>query len=201
MTATSTSRSKPIYDDWPMLGSPDEIVDSLIDLYERNGEHRYDEAVTQAEHARQCGAHAMVAGASDEIIVAAFLHDLGHLLAGSALDTDDLGRRRHEELGAVVLGRWFPVAVTAPIELHVAAKRYLCAADAEYRGLLSDASQRSLETQGGPMSAAEMAEFRHRPYSQAAVELRSWDERSKDPGAPAPALDVFHTLMLDVLHR
>src|SRR5205823_4068872 len=48
---------------------------------------------------------------------------------------------RHEEEGAAWLETYFGPAVTAPIRLHVTAKRYLCAVDPAYREGLSSASQ------------------------------------------------------------
>jgi 2,3-bisphosphoglycerate-independent phosphoglycerate mutase len=65
---------------------------------------------------------------------------------------------RHETLGANWLKHRFGPSVVAPVLLHVAAKRYLCATDPAYHQDLSGPSQLSLELQGGPMSAGEVAE-------------------------------------------
>ncbi len=165
---------------------------------------RYSESVTQTEHALQCAALASSAGADDALVAAALLHDIGHLLtvadagAGHRPDHD----RRHEAAGALHLARWFPDAVTRPVALHVAAKRYLCAVDAGYAAGLSPASAHSLALQGGPMTAAQCAAFAADPAAEAAVALRRWDDRAKDPHATVEPLEVYLPLLDSlVLHR
>lgn len=183
---------------WRDLGSSDEIADALVDLYEREGGSRYDEAVTQTEHALQCGAIAMANRAPDPLIVAALLHDIGHLLLGrTALSrsTD----RRHEDIGGRFLTNWFAEDVTEPIRMHVPAKRFLCATEPGYHAGLSPASVHSLELQGGPMSAGEVRAFREATRSSDAVSLRRWDDEAKVPGAPTPSLSVFRGVIVDVL--
>ena len=157
----------------------------VLDLYEQWGSHRYDEIVTQQDHAIQTAALARQANANDFLIAAALLHDVGHLLElrgggdanGSA--SVDLG---HDATGARWLGKLFPHEVTAPIAGHVAAKRYRCAVDAEYHAHLSAGSQRSLQVQGGPMSPNEVAAFERQPSHIHAVLLRGWDDDGKIEG-------------------
>jgi predicted HD phosphohydrolase len=98
---------------------------------------------------------------------------------------------RHEELGARFLAAAFGPAVTEPIRLHVPAKRYLCAARPGYRAALSPASARSLELQGGPMTAAEVAAFDAHPHARAAVAVRECDDRAKVAGLATPPFDHF----------
>ena len=121
--------------------------------------------VSQSEHALQTARLAEVAGASEPLIVAALLHDIGHLL-------DDQDERaliregrdgRHETRGAALLRRFFRPEVTRPVALHVAAKQYLGAVDADYAEGLSPASMRSLELQGGPLDACQALAFERRP--------------------------------------
>ena len=187
---------------WMELAEPSQVAAALVGLYERKGNDRYDEVVTQAQHARQCGALAMAAGASEATIVAAFLHDVGHLLGGrtpgSARPEADL---HHEDTGSRFLANWFGDDVTEPIRLHVAAKRYLCAVVPSYFDGLSPASVNSLRLQGGPMTRDEVAEFDSSPMAATAAELRRWDDLAKDPGAYSPDLDVFRGLIEDVLCR
>ena len=177
--------------------SPDEIAGTLIEVYERRGAGRYDEAVTQNEHACQCGAHAMAAGAADATVVAAFLHDIGHLLPNDA--QRDSGDRRHEDVGSQYLTQWFDDDVTEPIRLHVPAKRYLCTVDNTYTSGLSAGSQRSLQLQGAAMPVADTGEFIDQPYAPVAVDLRRWDDLAKDTSAASPDLDVFRRLIVQVL--
>ena len=85
--------------------------------------------------------------------------------------------------------------MTEPVRLHVPAKRYLCAADADYFGLLSAESVRTLSLQGGPMTAAEVAAFEALPYSRDAVSVRRWDDQAKDPAVTAPRFAHFAQLL------
>jgi len=182
---------------WRELGSPQDVAAALIGLYEQRGGDRYDEVISQTEHALQCGSLAMAAGADASTITAAFLHDVGHLLAHGHDRERDL---RHEVIGARFLASWFTPAVTEPIRLHVAAKRYLCAASPGYHGDLSPASAASLVLQGGPMSEAEVAEFEREPFAGIAVDLRRWDDLAKVKDASTPALDEFRELMIDLIN-
>lgn len=160
----------------------DEFVAGIRCLYERWGRHTYDEQISQLEHAVQCARLAREEGAGAALVVACLLHDVGHLLElerrGGVVDQslDD----SHESTGAAFLARAFGPAVTAPIALHVEAKRYLCAVEDGYAAGLSEGSTRSLVVQGGPMGSEEVERFRRHPASGDAIALRRWDERAKD---------------------
>ncbi|MDQ6698124.1 MAG: HD domain-containing protein [Actinomycetota bacterium] len=172
-------------------------VADLVALYDRWGSHRYDEDLSQGDHALQTAALAADVDGSEPLVVAALLHDVGHLLdldehGGGGPPTTDLG---HEARGARYLARLFPPSVTGPIALHVSAKRYLCALDPRYRAELSAGSVRSLELQGGPMSDAELAQFRGQPSFDAAVRLRRWDDQGKVDGLDVPPLASYHHLL------
>jgi gamma-butyrobetaine dioxygenase len=170
-----------------------DIVDEIIDLFEKRGAAAYlGEPVSQAEHALQAAHLAVQEGAPDTLVAAALLHDVGHLL-GSEGDPAQRGIDAvHEEKGCAWLEPHFGREVTEPIRLHVLAKRYLCAVDAAYRRLLSPASIRSLELQGGALTAGEAEAFERNPYSAAAIRLRRWDDRAKVPNLDVP--DLRHYL-------
>jgi gamma-butyrobetaine dioxygenase len=154
-------------------------VDEVLALYERWGGERYDEEVTQLEHARQTAALARADGAPAPLVAAALLHDVGHLFelaAGrEAPDVD----RRHEDAGAEWLADLLPSEVTQPIALHVTAKRYLCAVEPAYAAALSAGSTASLVRQGGPLDVDGATAFAARPGAGDAVALRRWDDRGK----------------------
>jgi gamma-butyrobetaine dioxygenase len=145
------------------------------------------EAVDQRRHALQCAAHAVTAGSDDELVLAAALHDIGR--AGPV--REEHPGLPHEEAGAAFARAHIGERVAWLISQHVPAKRYLVATDEAYFGQLSPASVRSLERQGGPMSADEARRFAAHPDAQAAVALRRWDEAAKDPDGtdlPLPEL-------------
>ncbi|MFC5428769.1 phosphonate degradation HD-domain oxygenase [Paraburkholderia denitrificans] len=160
------------------------------------------EPVTQLEHALQSGALAEEAGASEELVAAAFLHDLGHLLSRQGetptkRGIDDL----HQYYVLSFLRPVLPDAVLEPIKLHVDAKRHLCATDDTYFGLLSADSVRSLELQGGIFNAEQSREFAQRPYADDAIRLRRWDDLAKVAGKPTPGLNHFLRIVERVMQR
>jgi predicted HD phosphohydrolase len=141
------------------------------------------EAVDQRRHALQCAGQAVAAGADDELVIAAAMHDIGR----AKPVREEFHGLPHEEAGAAFARDRVSEGVAWLIAQHVPAKRYLVAVDKEYFGQLSPASVRSLERQGGPMSPAEVGEFGSHPRAEAAVALRRWDEAAKDaadPGLP-----------------
>jgi [1-hydroxy-2-(trimethylamino)ethyl]phosphonate dioxygenase len=166
---------------WRELDTPADVAERLVAVYEVLGDGHYDEAVSQRQHAAQTAALARSAGASEALVVAALLHDLGHLLGGEPESGPRERDMRHEVVASRFLGRWFGPEVTQPIRHHVAAKRYLCATEPGYHATLSPASVRSLELQGGVMSDAEVDEFERLPGAADAAMLRRWDDLAKDP--------------------
>jgi phosphonate degradation associated HDIG domain protein len=173
-------------------------VDEVLSLFERHGTERYDEEIFQLAHAEQTAALARAGGATDAVVAASLLHDVGHQL--ELAERDDGGRdrtvdKRHEARGSAWLAGLFPPAVTAPIALHVRAKRYLCAIDPTYVDALSAGSVASLERQGGPMDAAEVAAFEANAGWEDAVALRRWDDQAKVPDLQVPSAVSYRDLL------
>jgi gamma-butyrobetaine dioxygenase len=176
-------------------------VQVIADLLASQGARDYlGEPVTQASHMLQAAALARAAGAPPPLVAAALLHDVGHFT--SAISGHDLMRgtdNRHSDAGADWLAQWFGEEVTEPVRLHVAAKRYLCAVEPGYLAALSPASAYTLGLQGGPMDAAERAEFEAHPQAGAALRLRRWDDEAKDPAASPPAFGYYKPLLRRLL--
>lgn len=169
-----------------------DLVDSIW-RQDRIDRH-YGESVSQGEHMLQAAARARAADAPDALVVAALLHDVGHVVGPPGL-TGDERDRDHAEIGVDVLRAVVPAAVTEPIRLHVAAKRYLVAVDADYARRLSPASVHTLALQGGPMSVAEQAAFEADPSHVDALRLRAWDEAAKVVGAAVAPLTAYRPLI------
>jgi len=170
-----------------------DLRQELLAVYAGRATRRYGlSAVSQLQHALQAAALAEADSAAPATVLASLLHDVGHLI--QRLGEDPAGRGIddvHEELGAEWLAGRFGSGVSEPVRLHVAAKRYLCATESDYFGKLSPDSVRSLDLQGGPMSADEVEAFRGLPHWQEAVRLRRYDEAAKDPKAATPDFDHF----------
>jgi phosphonate degradation associated HDIG domain protein len=173
------------------------IVDDLLAIYERRGAEAYfGECVSVTEHALQSAYFAQRAKAPSELIVAALLHDIGHLIDPAPDEIDDwIGDAHHEDSGAHWLAARFGSAVSEPVRLHVAAKRYLCATDASYAKLLSPASVKTLQLQGGVMSAAEVAAFEAETHFRDAVKVRRWDDAAKVAGLSTPDFRHYSPLL------
>ena len=183
--------------------APDEVtparsVDEVLELYVRWGSDPYDEELSQLDHALQTAALAAAEGSSDELVAAALLHDVGHLLELGArggrgeLPATDCD---HESVGARYLTGLFGPGVTGPIALHVRAKRYRCAVEPAYLDGLSSGSRRSLELQGGVADTAEVESFEANPGHADAVRLRGWDDGGKLPAHTVPGLEHYRELL------
>ena len=181
----------------------DTIVEFLGGIFERCGDEEYlGEPVTMGQHMLQGATLAENAGLSEEIIVAALLHDIGHFTSEFGTFTmDDTADRHHEDAGAEVLAGFFPTIVTDCVRYHVAAKRYLCATKPEYFNRLSEASIHSLNLQGGPMSADEVAEFEQNPNLSDIIKVRYLDEAGKDPDMETPDYWHFAPMVKRVVER
>jgi phosphonate degradation associated HDIG domain protein len=178
-------------------------VAQVFRLFAARGADAYlGEAVSQAEHALQAAWAAEQAGAAGALVSAALLHDVGHLLHDLPEDCARHGLNdRHESLGARWLALHFGPEVAEPVRLHVAAKRFLCATEPDYRAGLSEASLLSLRLQGGPFSAQEAECFCRAPFAAAAVALRRWDDAAKVERLPTPPLEHFRPHLEAALAR
>lgn len=174
--------------------SPRDTVRNLFALYEAHGDDDYlGESVSQLEHMWQAAALAEAEGHDDEVVLAAFFHDLGHLcapaLGASVASMNGFGAVDHEQLGADYLrAGGFSERVARLVESHVLAKRYLTFKYPEYRRQLSAASQATLAFQGGMMTATEAAAFERHPDADIIIRLRQWDDLAKQPGLPVGSL-------------
>lgn len=183
--------------------APDTIVAFLADIFVRRGAEEYlGESVTMAEHMLQGAWFAEQEDAGDELIAAALLHDVGHFTSEfGAYSPSDTADKHHDAAGAAVLAPFFPPVITECVRLHVAAKRYLCATDPAYHGRLSNASAHTLQLQGGPMDAAEVAAFERNRFFREAIRVRLWDEAGKVPGLRTRTIQDYLPLLQRVVDR
>lgn len=159
----------------------------IFKIYQDHGHLAYGEGMSQLSHAVQAGLLAKDQGYDEEIILAAFLHDIGHLCTlsttGKATEQmGNLGVQNHDRIGEDFLRQWgCSDRLVAPVRNHVDAKRYLCHAEPGYYERLSEASKGTLEYQGGPMNAEEAQAFASDPYFSISLEVRRLDEAAKTP--------------------
>jgi phosphonate degradation associated HDIG domain protein len=174
-------------------------VDEVFELMQRSGAEGYfGEAVSKLAHSEQCAWHARQAGADEELILAALLHDVGHLLEDEhAVRDERVGVINHDEIGKQwLLARGFSERLATLVGGHVDAKRYLTATNPEYMARLSPASTETLALQGGPMDPAAAAAFAQSAELRDMLRLRTWDEMAKDPAWDGPRLESYREMMV-----
>jgi [1-hydroxy-2-(trimethylamino)ethyl]phosphonate dioxygenase len=179
------------------------IVNEIFEAFKKRGDTAYfGEPVSVLEHSIQTAVAAEQAGAAPSLVVAALLHDIGHLIHDQPEDVAERGiNTQHEELACLWLSQCFGPEVTEPIRLHVAAKRYLCGAEPDYIRGLSPASIQSLGLQGGPLIDEEAEEFVRSPYFQRAILIRRWDDMAKVPGLATPDLQHYRALLESIARK
>ncbi len=170
------------------------VVDEFRTLMEARGLEPYGENISIAEHSLLSALAAEESGASEPLIVACLMHDVGHWLDEP---DDEYGIHSHGELGGDWVAKRFGPEISEPVRLHVEAKRYLCFVDTTYYDRLSPASVYTLGKQGGPMSESEAAMFTSLPHSSDACKLRRLeDEFGKRSGVEVPTLERYAELLL-----
>lgn len=161
------------------------VARTIEQLLKQAGNADYiGESISQLEHGLQAALAAESTGHTNDVIVAALLHDVGHFCPGSeqAEQMNGFGVLNHEHLGAEWLrSLGFPDRVCRLVASHVAAKRYLCYKHPAYYQKLSPASKETLLHQGGPMQATEATVFEADPLFSLYLKLRAWDEAAKLP--------------------
>lgn len=182
-----------------------QIADEIISLYEKyGGNEYYGEAVTQLQHACQSAELAQQGGCDVEMILAAFLHDIGHICAAGHNVTvmDNYGVMNHEKIGAAFLrNRRFADRLIQLVQAHVSAKRYLTFKDHNYYNHLSEASKQTLIYQGGKMSHDEAIVFETDPLFAEMIQMRRIDEEAKDASKQPGELSKYHQMIVQHLQQ
>ena len=173
------------------------VLAEILALYgSRGGRAYFGERVTMTEHGLQAAHFAQAEAAPQSLVMAALLHDVGHLIESVPDSIEEWhADAGHEVTGSRWLSQRFPAEVSEPVRLHVPAKRYLCATDARYFAMLSPASLHTLHLQGGPMSAEEVVRFEAERYFREALRVRHWDDQGKVAGLKTPPLEAYATLI------
>jgi 2-amino-1-hydroxyethylphosphonate dioxygenase (glycine-forming) len=178
-------------------------ANEIISLYEFYGGSEYSgEKVSQLEHMIQAAQLAEENECDDEVILAAFLHDIGHIVeeANGENEMDSFGLKDHETIGAKYLSeKGFSQKIIKLVASHVAAKRYLTLKDPDYYNQLSEASKKTLEFQGGLMSVEEAVSFEKDPLFNEIILMRRWDEQAKVQNKPLPDMHRYKSMIIDHL--
>ena len=188
-----------------MKDKVDQIIDEVFDLYELHGGEDYiGEPVSQLEHMSQSAQLAIEQGYDDEVVLAAFFHDIGHIcvMQNASNSMDGYGVKRHEKVGADYLrSKGFPERIAKLVENHVQAKRFLTYKYSEYYNSLSDASKKTLEFQGGRMKKEEADAFEADSLFDTSIQMRKWDELAKETEVPIIDMNDLKDRARNVLTR
>jgi putative nucleotidyltransferase with HDIG domain len=173
------------------LKTAEERVEEIFTLYDLHGDENYGEGVTQIMHMMQAANLAEKEGYDDEMVLAAFYHDIGHFLEEGE-DMGIYGKRDHDRLGSeYLIEKGFSPTLAKLVASHVPTKRYLTYADKDYYNNLSDASKNTLKHQGGPMTESEAAEYAADPMIDSFIRIRYWDDQAKETDIPVDPADVL----------
>ena len=171
-------------------------INEIRNLFDQRGHLAYGEGVTELQHALQTASLAARDDAPNNLIVAALLHDVGHLLHGLSENVAEQGIDGHHEcIGEKWLEKYFSPEISQPVRLHVAAKRYQCTLNSNYLAQLSPASLKSFILQGDKMNEDEVSAFERNPFFKNALQLRTWDDKAKDPEMETPLLEHYLPLV------
>ena len=164
-------------------------------LFLSGGSEEYlGEDVKLVEHMLQCADLARQQSAPPELVVAALLHDIGHLLVEDAAAAHEASvDAHHDDIGARWVAKLFPPSVSDPVKLHVEAKRYLVSTDPAYASRLSEASRKTLAMQGGALNQEEIDTFLALPGARDSILLRLWDDAAKIRGKQTPPLESYRS--------
>jgi len=179
-------------------------VDDLINMYNELGNSNYiGEKITQIEHAVQCALLAQNEKLPKEVVVAALLHDIGHII-GQKYNFETMGEfgvKNHDTIGGKVLRKiGMCEQVCDLVENHVKVKRYLVYTDEDYYNSLSDASKQTLIFQGGKLSKEEVEEYEKNPNLELYIKLRKFDEKAKVENMTLPKMIDYRDLILECFY-
>ena len=182
-----------------------EITDQIFKYYEDYGNKNYiGEPVTQIEHMIQAAMFAAADKKSNEIILAALFHDIGHLIEfdkeTKTEQMGDLGVKNHEKIGADFLRKLnVPSPIPELVEGHVLAKRYLTYKYPDYQDKLSDASKCTLKHQGGPMTKTEAENFEKDSLFDVYLKMRAYDDKAKFTDIEIKPLTYYKIMFISLM--
>lgn len=183
----------------------EDTINEVFGLFEKFGKADYiGEPVSQIEHMSQAAQLAITEGSDDEVILAAFFHDIGHLCVAidNTTSMNGYGVKRHEQIGGDYLReKGFPEKIARLVENHVQAKRYLTFKHPAYYDNLSHASKKTLVLQGGVMTDDEAIHFENDPLFNQSISLRRWDEQAKETNVPIIDLAMLKEKAIAVLKK
>lgn len=170
----------------------DQIIDDVFSLYELYGDTAYHgEPVSRREHMSQAAQLAMRDGWDNEVILAAFFHDIGHLCMLQDGD-DPIEDHGCEQIGADYLReKGFPEKIAKLVEDHANAKRYLLYRYPQYYPDHNHQNHTMPWFSDDRMNEMEAFLFENDPLFEISIALCQWDELAKETNIPVMTIDVL----------
>ena len=176
-----------------------QIVEKIISNFTNNKSLYIGDKVTMSQHMIQTAMLAEKAKCDDDLICSSLLHDYGHFILENPDELVKLNvDGQHESIGYEYLKSFFKKEIVEPIKYHVLAKRYL-AKDKKYLNLLSEASKKSLELQGGVLNQEECNKFETQEYFKPSILLRKFDEAAKRTDLKMKSIHDYQKLLTSKL--
>lgn len=179
-----------------------EHLADMLELFAHTAEEKYGEDITHIEHAIQTTEYLLnQPDAKQELCVAGFWHDIGHSFHRDPAVhcmTDKstgeiLGVHNHDLVGKLAMSPILSKDAAELIGTHTIAKRYSGESDH-----LSNASAKTLEQEGGPLTQDQREQFEsHRLFSQA-MKLREGDDNGKKPDWDGGSLGSHGSLLMAI---
>lgn len=173
-------------------------IREVFALYEVYGNERYlDNTITFLQHSSQTAHMATREGFEDEVIVAAFLHNIGSLISQlpkSQITNQDTSFERMG--GAFLKERGFPQDVVDLIQSQLIARRYLTHKYSGFYKALSMQQQDYVLSHGGPLDPHDAIDFEKYELFRPSVRLVLWQEKAKEP-----ALEGIHFSVIEAKAR
>lgn len=175
-----------------------ESINAVFSVIEQYGSRQYPcGPVSFLEHSLQTAMNAAKETNNEELILAAFFHDIGHFCKPVKGYESETGVIDHELCGAKFLAKHgFSDHIVTLVQNHVLAKRYLTYKHPDYYLSLTESGRDSLEYQGGPLCMDEAFQFEGHPLFHELIQLRKWDEISKKPGVVTPPLYEYRYMAM-----
>ncbi|KAG4428915.1 hypothetical protein IFR05_015602 [Cadophora sp. M221] len=191
-----------------VIARAEETIATLFSFITAQGSSDYlGENVSQLQHSLQAAYLANQAGADNETVLAALLHDVGRFIPQSmempkmiAPGGTFIGRASHEVLGERYLRELgFSEKICQLVGAHVMAKRYLTAVDGKYYEGLSRSSKQTLELQGGIFTPEQVKQAQKDPWLEQKLAVRRWDDLAKDPNLKVEPLSFYEDMAIKSL--
>ncbi len=181
------------------------LIEEIFNLYELYGSCYCDgNNISYLHYKCQAAWIAMQEGYEDEIVLAAFLHDIVYMIPhhDESESLYDVGMIDAEEIGAAYLRKMgFSDALCNLVQSYSKTIRYLIHNNPLYYMQLSGAGKQRLESTGGRMHIDEATRFESDSQFDLCLKIWQWDEAAKSVAQPLPLVNILRSKAIKHLEK